>query len=203
MGLEEKKMPFNIFHKKKQTEQEKPAAPPQEPKQEATAPTIEQPQPEPAPPVVETVQELPIATQEPQQEDPTPIPEPPKETVAPQVEQKQEIAVPPVEQKQESASKTYLKAMPLRELSDLENIKTEVKNGNIIILRVTPLAGKSIEDVKSAVNDLFQFAESIGGDIARLGEERVVICPKTIRIWREKSPAPVSSSSQPLPTAAA
>jgi SepF-like predicted cell division protein (DUF552 family) len=90
--------------------------------------------------------------------------------------------------------------MPLRELSDLENIKTEVKNGNIIILRVTPLASKSIEDVKTAVNDLFQFADSIGGDIARLGEERVVICPKTIRIWREKSPAPVGS--EPLPTSA-
>ena len=92
--------------------------------------------------------------------------------------------------------------MPLRELSDLENIKNEVKNGNIIILRVTPLAGKSIEDVKTAVNDLFQFADSISGDIARLGEERVVLTPKTVRIWREKSPAPVSSSSQPLPTAA-
>ena len=92
--------------------------------------------------------------------------------------------------------------MPLRELSDLENIKTEVKNGNIIILRVTPLAGKSIEDVKTAVNELYQFAESIGGDIARLGEERVVICPKTIRIWREKTPAPVSSASQPMPTTA-
>jgi SepF-like predicted cell division protein (DUF552 family) len=90
--------------------------------------------------------------------------------------------------------------MPLKELSDLENIKTEVKNGNIIILRVTPLAGKSIEDVKTAVNDLYQFAESIGGDIARLGEERVVICPKTIRIWREKTPAPVPS--EPLPSAA-
>ena len=85
--------------------------------------------------------------------------------------------------------------MPLKELSDLENIKNEVKNGNIIILRVTPLATKSIEDVKNAVNELYQFAESIGGDIARLGEERVVICPKTIRIWREKSPAQVSNET--------
>jgi hypothetical protein len=92
--------------------------------------------------------------------------------------------------------------MPLRELSDLDNIKSEVQNGNIIILRVTPLASKSIEDVKAAVNDLFQFAESVGGDIARLGEERVVITPKTVRIWREKTPAPVSSSNEPLPTAA-
>ena len=114
--------------------------------------------------------------------------------------QKQDNTQPPAEQKPEAPNKTYLKAMPLRELSDIENIKTEVKNGNIIILRVTPLASKSIEDVKTAVNDLYEFADSISGDIARLGEERVVICPKTIRIWREKSPTAVSNS--PLPTSA-
>jgi SepF-like predicted cell division protein (DUF552 family) len=114
-------------------------------------------------------------------------------------------AEPSVEQRPqppaEPASKTYLKAMPLKELSDIEKVKADVTSGNIIILRITPLASRSIEDVKTAVNDLFQFAESIGGDIARLGEERVVICPKSIRIWREKTPAPVSNN-QPLPTAA-
>jgi SepF-like predicted cell division protein (DUF552 family) len=84
----------------------------------------------------------------------------------------------------EPKNKTYLKAMPLREITDLESIKNEVKNGNILILRITPLASKSIDDVKNAVNELYQFTESIGGDIARLGEERVVICPKNIKIWR-------------------
>ncbi len=188
-------MPFNLFHKKKQPEPETPAVPPQEePPQEAvsTQPP-EQPAPEPAVPVETPVQESVASTvsDEPQ----PPEPEPPV------------IAPPPVEQKPETpvsaepANKTYLKAMPLKELSDIEKVKTEVKNGNIIILRVTPLASKSIEDVKSAVNELFQFAESTGGDIARLGEERVVVCPKSIRIWREKTPAPVSNS-QPLPTAA-
>ena len=98
----------------------------------------------------------------------------------------------------EAQGKTYLKAMPLRELSDLETIKNEVKNGNILILRITPLASKSIEDVKRAVNELYEFAEATGGDIARLGEERVVICPPNIRIWREKTPV----SNEPLPTAA-
>jgi SepF-like predicted cell division protein (DUF552 family) len=101
----------------------------------------------------------------------------------------------------EPASKTYLKAIPLKDLSDIETVKNEVLNGNIIILRITPLAGKSIEDVKTAVNELFAFAEQIQGDIARLGEERVVICPKPIRIWREKTPAPVANKG-PLPTAA-
>ncbi|MCL2690924.1 MAG: cell division protein SepF [Candidatus Bathyarchaeota archaeon] len=84
--------------------------------------------------------------------------------------------------------KMYLKAVPLRDLSDIEAIKTELQSGNILILRITPLASKSVESVKSAVNELYAFTESIGGDIARLGEERIVICPKNIRIWREKMP---------------
>ena len=117
----------------------------------------------------------------------------------PRKEEDEKTAIPLPENK-EVLNKTYLKAMPLRELTDLDNIKNEVKNGNILILRITPLASKSIEDVKHAVNELYEFAESIGGDIARLGEERVVICPQKIRIWREKTQTPVSN--EPLPTAA-
>ena len=207
MGLEEKKMPFNLFRKKKQSEQEKPTVPPQEEhKQQAPVSILKEPQQEPEAPVQETTEEPAVATQEQPQQTSAIVQGQLQETFSPTVEEKQEpIVTPPEEQKPlvtEPPNKTYLKAMPLRELSDLENIKNEVKNGNIIILRVTPLAGKSIEDVKTAVNDLFQFADSISGDIARLGEERVVLTPKTVRIWREKSPAPVSSSSQPLPTAA-
>jgi uncharacterized protein len=94
--------------------------------------------------------------------------------------------------------KSYLKAMPLRDLADLESIKTEVSNGNILILKITPLANKNIQDVSRAVNELYAFTEQIGGDIARLGEERIVICPPKIRIWREKTPA----KTEPLPTVA-
>ena len=94
--------------------------------------------------------------------------------------------------------KTFLKAMPLRDLADLDAVKSEVRSGNILILRITPLASKSVEDVKRAVNELCEFAESVGGDIARLGEERIVICPPNVKIWREKTPM----ASEPIPTAA-
>ncbi|MGB9959827.1 MAG: cell division protein SepF [Candidatus Bathyarchaeales archaeon] len=94
--------------------------------------------------------------------------------------------------------KTFLKAMPLRDLADLDAVKNEVRSGNILILRITPLANKNVEDVKRAVNELCEFATSIGGDIARLGEERIVICPPNVKIWREKA----SVASEPIPTAA-
>lgn len=213
-------MPFNLFHKKKQPEQQVLAPTAQE--QPEQQPPVEQPEaPVEATPAVapDAQPESSIPAEAPAQE---PAPEPataaeeqpqeaPKQeeapTAAPAPEQptaQEQPAPQPVEPKPavpEQANKTYLKAMPLKDLSDVENVKNEVRNGNIIILRITPLAGKSIEDVKTAVNDLFAFAEEIHGDIARLGEERVVICPKTIRIWREKTPAPVRDN-QPLPTAA-
>lgn len=85
--------------------------------------------------------------------------------------------------------KVYLKALPLRSLDDVNVVKREIKSGNILILKVSPLARKSVEDVKQAVNELFDFIQLIGGDIARLGEERVVLTPSSVRIWREKAAA--------------
>jgi len=86
--------------------------------------------------------------------------------------------------------KVYLKALPLRTLEDVDVVKHEVKSGNILILKVSPLARKSVEDVKRAVSELYDFVQLIGGDIARLGEERVVLTPSFVRIWREKAVSP-------------
>jgi len=97
-----------------------------------------------------------------------------------------------------ASGKIYLKAFPLRNLSDVDVVKKEVNSGNILILKISPLATKSIEDVKRAVNELFEFAQAVGGDIARLGEERVVVTPSSVRIWREKTAAPAGE----VPTAA-
>ena len=166
-------MKFSLFRKSKQsTESENPSqeVPPQEEKEG----------------------EKPTATQEPTQ---------PPVTQQEQATEKPENTPPPTTQKTEAAEssgKTYLKAMPLKELADVEKVKEEVRSGNIVILRVTPLANKNLDDVKNAVSDLYQFSESMGGDIARLGEERVVICPKNVRIWREKTPG----QNEALPTAA-
>lgn len=95
----------------------------------------------------------------------------------------------------DDVQKVYLRAFPLRALEDVEVVKNEVKSGNILILRITPLAKKSVEEVKQAVNELCEFVGNIGGDIARLGEERVVITPSSIRIWREKIPVPTEETT--------
>lgn len=99
------------------------------------------------------------------------------------------------EQENKTEKKAYLKAMPLRSIDDVEVIKHELGLGNILVLKVTPLARKSVEDVKEAINELYTFTQSIGGDIARLGEERVVIVPNSIKIWRQETSVPQEKAS--------
>jgi len=87
----------------------------------------------------------------------------------------------------EEKTVTYIKALPLKEYQDLNKIKEELKMGNVLIIKITPLAMKSIEEVKNAIDELKAYAQSIQGDIARLGEERIVITPPPIKIWRKKA----------------
>src|SRR3989442_5515708 len=87
-------------------------------------------------------------------------------------------------------SPVYVKALPLQELDDVESVKEEVKAGNILIVRVVPLARKSVEETKLAITELTDYVKGLGGDIARLGEERIVITPPGIRIWRREASGP-------------
>ena len=85
---------------------------------------------------------------------------------------------------QEQGSEILLKALQLKSADEIPKIQEDVAKRVIVILRVTPLAQKNVEELKGAVEQLYEFATSIGGDIARLGEERIVITPPGVRIWR-------------------
>jgi SepF-like predicted cell division protein (DUF552 family) len=78
----------------------------------------------------------------------------------------------------------YLKAITLRDISDLNGIKEDARKQIILIIRVTPLAQKDTDNLRKAIEDLYNYVKSSGGDIARLGEERVVITPPSVKIWK-------------------
>jgi len=77
----------------------------------------------------------------------------------------------------------YIKAYPLKNLSELEKVKMDIDNNNIVILRVTPLS-KNPEELRTAISELIEFSTSLGGDIARLGEDRIIITPPNVKISR-------------------
>lgn len=86
----------------------------------------------------------------------------------------------------------YVKAFPLRDLMDVPRIKAEIIEGNILIVKITPIAKRSVEETKSAISELVDFIKSIQGDIARLGEERIVMTPPTVKVWRGRESSPLT-----------
>gem|GEM_PF-469573 len=89
----------------------------------------------------------------------------------------------------------YVKAYPLRDLTDVPRIKAEIIEGNILIVKITPIAKRSVEETKSAISEMVAFIKSIEGDIARLGEERIVMTPPTAKVWRGKSAVTVTAGN--------
>ena len=78
----------------------------------------------------------------------------------------------------------YLEALSLKSYEEIIKIKNDINKKMIVILKITPLAQRDIEELKRVVEELYEFSVSIGGDIARLGEERIVITPPGVKIWR-------------------
>jgi SepF-like predicted cell division protein (DUF552 family) len=82
-----------------------------------------------------------------------------------------------------------VKSLQLRDIEDVRAVEEEMARGKtVMILRVTPMAQKGGEELRTAVERLYASATGAGGDIARLGDERVVITPPGVRIWRERRP---------------
>ena len=83
-----------------------------------------------------------------------------------------------------STQPRYVKAMRLRGRIDIGRIENEIKAGNILILKMTPIVTEGTDQFREVVKELEEIIEKTGGDIARLGEERIVLTPKGIKIWR-------------------
>ena len=85
-------------------------------------------------------------------------------------------------QKQETP--TYLKAITIRDSSDIHTINEDIKKGMVLILRVTPLAQKDVKKLRKLVEELYIIARDSNADIARLGEERIIVTPPNVKIWK-------------------
>ena len=85
-------------------------------------------------------------------------------------------------QKQEPP--TYLKAITIRDSSDIHTITEDIKKGMVLILRVTPLAQKDVKKLRKMVEELYVIARDSNADIARLGEERIIVTPPNVKIWK-------------------
>lgn len=87
--------------------------------------------------------------------------------------------------KTEQNKSTYLKTFTLRDVKDISEIRSDIEKHMILIIRITPLAQRDVDDLRIVVEELHRCVNSLGGDISRLGEERIIITPPSVKIWHK------------------
>ncbi len=89
------------------------------------------------------------------------------------------------ELKKEEGVKMYIKTAELTGLFDVPELKKEIYAGNILILDIS-LARQDKVLVEKAIKDLKMAAFDVGGDIAGIGDDQVIVAPTGIKIERKR-----------------
>jgi len=89
----------------------------------------------------------------------------------------------------------YVKVLPLCKSGDVSTIKEELNAGNVLIVNVRPFLERkegaqppNVAVLVSIIDELHRYALSVGGDIARIGDERVILAPSSFKIGRLQKP---------------
>jgi len=89
------------------------------------------------------------------------------------------------EELREEDVKMYIKTAELTGLYDIPELKKEIYAGNILILDIS-LARQDKSLVEKAIRDLKMAASDVGGDIAGISDNQVIVAPTGVKIDREK-----------------
>jgi hypothetical protein len=82
----------------------------------------------------------------------------------------------------------YVKPVALEQQEDVEQIKNELAQGNIVLMNIKEME-KRPNTLKGIVDDLKANVEKINGDIARIDNEKILLTPKKIKIIKTKRKA--------------
>jgi SepF-like predicted cell division protein (DUF552 family) len=82
------------------------------------------------------------------------------------------------------AGKIPIKVDKLEDFSDTERIQKTIRNGSIVLVKITALKSKDITELKRAIEKLRSTCIAMNGDIAGIDEEWIVICPSYAHVAR-------------------
>ncbi len=82
-------------------------------------------------------------------------------------------------------TRVKLRTMVLERYNDVEKVLDRFRKGDVIIvLRVTPLRTKDVEELKKAVNRLKTHCEVTGAELAALDDDWILLIPPVVQIER-------------------
>ncbi len=84
-------------------------------------------------------------------------------------------------------SKIYIMSVVLKRFDDVYVIEEELKRGNIVIVNISRfLTSSKLPELKQILTILKRMVSRLGGDIARLGNQRIILTPSFVEIVKEE-----------------
>jgi len=84
------------------------------------------------------------------------------------------------------APERFLSVHRLRGFSEIDSCISEVSDGNIVVIDISPLASRSLRELKQAVDEMKEICASMGADLAGLGDSHLIITPPNIKIQKAR-----------------
>lgn len=83
-----------------------------------------------------------------------------------------------------SDGKVILKVRTLTDFADTEIIQQDIRQKNLLFIKIKPLKDKDITELKRAVDRLRKTCIAVNGDIAGVDEDFLVVTPDFVKIHK-------------------
>ncbi len=85
--------------------------------------------------------------------------------------------------------KLLIEVERLDNYADADRLQKKVREGTVMIVKIKDLRAKDLEELKRAIEKLKKTCLAIGGDIAGLGEDWLILASSSARVHREEEQA--------------
>jgi len=89
------------------------------------------------------------------------------------------------ETEEASGRKLLVEVERMDNYNDADRIQRKVREGNILIVKVRDLKQKDMNELKRAVDKVKKTCLAVDGDIAGIGNDWIIVCPKSVKVHRE------------------
>jgi hypothetical protein len=86
---------------------------------------------------------------------------------------------------QDESDIIYIKSIDLENLSNIQQVSSELDRGNIVIVYIGRLQYGQTRELRRVVDQLRGVCRSTGGDIAQLGQDYIVVTPPFVKIYKK------------------
>lgn len=89
-----------------------------------------------------------------------------------------------IDYSQPETEKLFVRVESLNNYKDVDKIIEHVRNNKLVFVRIKDIKKKSEAELKKSIEKIKKFIESVEGDIVGVGDDLLVVAPRTVRILK-------------------